>query len=275
MANLRLIHDNAADRATLTASSTSGTLAVSNLQKNEKAAIWRSTATTATLTATWATAEPVDSVALGWTNLTALATVTVNLYANAGDTTPISTTVSPDAALALGDFAWGIDPLVMGAAQAAQVASQPQIWIASAAAVKKIEIVIDDPLNPLGYIDISRLSIGMRYEMAVNPKYGARLSFIDRSKISRAESGDVRAETQGIYRTLDLDFEYLESADAQFLMRLAGYGKSQAVFVSLFPAAADTKQQAYAFFATRSGNQSAGYQFLNRWNSSLTLEEIA
>lgn len=56
MANLRIIYDNAADRATLTASTTAGALAATNLQRDEKAAIWRSTDTTATLTATWATA---------------------------------------------------------------------------------------------------------------------------------------------------------------------------------------------------------------------------
>lgn len=276
MANLRLIFDNAADRSTLTASSTSGTLAAANMLKNERSAIWRSTATTATLTAIWTTAEPVDSVALGWTNLTALATVTVKLYANADDATPISTTVvNPDSALPLGEFVWGVDPLVMGGAQAARVASQAQVWVATGVACKKVEIVIADPLNPLGYVEASRLAIGMRREMALNPRYGAKLSLIDRSKVSRAESGDVRAEAQGIYRTLDLDFEYLESGDATLLMRLAAYGKSQAVFISLFPDTADTKQQAYAFFATRSGNHSAGYAMTNRWNNSLTFEEIA
>ena len=67
MANIRFIHDNAADRATLAASTTAGSLAATNLQRNEKAAIWRSTGTTATIAATWAIAEPVDSVVLGWT----------------------------------------------------------------------------------------------------------------------------------------------------------------------------------------------------------------
>ena len=276
MANIRFIHDFASDRASLTASTTAGALAASNLKRNEKAAIWRSTATTATLTATWTTAEAVDSVALGWTNLTALATVTVKLYTLAADMVPVSaTTVNPDSALPLGEFVWGVDPLVMGGAQSARVASQVQVWIGQAASVKKVEVIISDPLNPLGYVEASRLSIGMRRTMETNPKYGVKLGFVDRSTLSRAESGDVRAEAQGIYRTLDLDFEYLESADSTFLMRLAAAGKANSVFVSVFPDTPDMKHQAYAFFATLAGNHSAGYSFMNRWTSSLALEEIA
>jgi len=175
MANLRLIYDNAADRATLAASSTSGSLAAPNLQLNEKAAIWRSTATTATVTATWTTAEPVDSVALGWTNLTPLATVTVDLYNNEADTSPVSTTtVNPDTAFPLGEFVWGVDPLVMGGAQSARVATQAQVWMPTGASCKKVVITISDPTNPLGYVEASRLSIGMRYEMEVQ-----KVGFID------------------------------------------------------------------------------------------------
>ena len=276
MANIRFLHDNAADRATLTASTTAGTLTPTNLKRNEKAAIWRSTGTTATITATWTTAEPVDSVVLGWTNLTALASVTVSLYAEAGDTAPTSTlTVQPDSALPLGEFVWGVDPLVQGGAQAARVASQAQVWLPQAAMVKKVTVVIDDPLNPLGYVEAGRIAIGVRRDMQVNPQYGVALGFVDRSNVTRAESGDVRAETQGIYRTLTLDFQFLEAADTTFLMRLASYSKSNAVFVSVFPDSSDVKRQAYAFFATLSGNQSVGYAFVNRWTNSITLEEIA
>lgn len=55
MANIRFIHDFASDSATLTASTTAGSLAPANMQRNEKAAVWRSTATTATITAIWPT----------------------------------------------------------------------------------------------------------------------------------------------------------------------------------------------------------------------------
>ena len=274
MANIRFLHDNAADRATLTASTTAGALVAANLQRNEKAAIWRSTGTTATITATWTTAEPVDSVVLGWTNLTALASVTVNLYADAGDTEPIATATPIDGALAMTEFAWGVDPLGAGDAQTAGLARQVQVWFAHAESAKKIEIVISDPDNAAGCIEVSRLAAGMRYEMAANPGYGASLGFVDRSKVSRSESGDVRIDAQGVYRTLNLDFSYIEAKDSTFLMRLATQG-ARSLFVSVFPDTSDIKQEAYAFFATISGTQSIGYAFINRWTNSITLEEIA
>lgn len=40
--NLRIIYQNIADTATLTASSTAGTTSVNNLKKDSKASIWRS-----------------------------------------------------------------------------------------------------------------------------------------------------------------------------------------------------------------------------------------
>ena len=48
--NVRIIYDNAADRATITASSTAGVLVASNMQDDRKSVVWRSTSTSATIT---------------------------------------------------------------------------------------------------------------------------------------------------------------------------------------------------------------------------------
>lgn len=64
MANLRIIADNAAERATLTASSTSGLLAASNLINGKTSDVWRANGVTERLTMLWATPEPVNAVAM-------------------------------------------------------------------------------------------------------------------------------------------------------------------------------------------------------------------
>ena len=255
MANIRFIHDFASDRATLTASSTAGALAVSNMQRNEKAAVWRSTTTTATITATWAQAVEVDSFAMGGSNLTSGATITIRLFALAEDADPVlAVEASPDSGF--------------GAA-----VSQAQAWFAKTP-IEKVEIEISDADNPDGYIEVSRLCIGLRHEMTYNPKYGAALGLVDRSKSSRAESGDVRVDEQGTYRTLSIDFGYIEATDAEFLLRLATRGKSKAMFVSAFPNMSGLKQSGYAFFAVILGNHDFGYPYLNAWSTSVTLEEV-
>jgi hypothetical protein len=59
MSNMRVVFDNAASRATLTASSTAGALAASNLQGDDKSNVWRAVGTVASLALSWPTAEDV------------------------------------------------------------------------------------------------------------------------------------------------------------------------------------------------------------------------
>ena len=77
MPNLRIIYDNAADRAALTASTTAGTLGVANLQNNRKGRPWRATGTTARLGATWGAPERIGGVFLPFCNLSPTATMRV------------------------------------------------------------------------------------------------------------------------------------------------------------------------------------------------------
>jgi hypothetical protein len=77
MPNLRIIYDNAADRAALAASTTAGTLGVANLQNNRKGRPWRATGTTARLGATWGAPERIGGVFLPFCNLSPTATMRV------------------------------------------------------------------------------------------------------------------------------------------------------------------------------------------------------
>lgn len=79
MPNLRIIADNAADRATLTASSTAGALVVSNLQTDKKSDVWRAGGTTARLTLAWAVAEAIAGIALPFCNLSPTDTMRVRV----------------------------------------------------------------------------------------------------------------------------------------------------------------------------------------------------
>lgn len=250
MANIRFIHDFASDRATLSASTTAGALVAANLQRNEKAAVWRSTATTATITAALAASETVDALAIGGANLTDGATITIRLFALAEDTEPALTV---DAA-----------PDGFGAVQA---------WFASVP-VEKVEVEISDADNSAGYIEVSRLCIGKRHEMTYNPKYGAALGYSDRSKSSRAESGDVRTEHQGGSRTLAIDFDVLEQPDAEFMLSLIMRDKSLPLFVSLFPGSPGWKRAAHSFFSVLSDGAKLGYPMCHLWSTGVVLEEM-
>jgi hypothetical protein len=79
MNNMRIVSDNAVDRATLTASSTAGILAVTNLQTDTKSDVWRAVGLAATISALWASPENVQAVALPFCNLSPTATMRVRL----------------------------------------------------------------------------------------------------------------------------------------------------------------------------------------------------
>ena len=85
MGNLRIIYDNAADRAALAASSQSGALGPANLQRERKSAVLRSVGTALTIVATWPMPEIIGCVALPFCNLTPMATIRVRGYVETHD----------------------------------------------------------------------------------------------------------------------------------------------------------------------------------------------
>lgn len=79
MSNLRVIYDNAADRATLTSSATQGSLGVSNLLSDVKSKVCRSAGTSLSVYATWPSAETIGCAAFAFTNLSPTTTARVRL----------------------------------------------------------------------------------------------------------------------------------------------------------------------------------------------------
>lgn len=75
MPNLRIIYDNAADRATLSAPNAVANLGAAYLKTNIKSQVCRSTGKTLTINAAWATPEQIGGVALPFCNLSATATM--------------------------------------------------------------------------------------------------------------------------------------------------------------------------------------------------------
>lgn len=261
---------NSADAATLTASSGSG---VANLQTDDKTATWQSVGTSATLTATWTDPQIVGGAVIGYCNLTALATVTLRAYLNASDVVPAVEVTVSETPGALDALLWGVDPLAMTWADDSGTPQHRQAWLPVAAVCRKLEVVIDDPNNPDGFIRASRLSAGDAWEMTYNPAYGATVRIVDGAKTSRTESLALRLEPIGTYRAVDLDFAYMAQDDAAFWSRVANRGRAP-LFVSVQPGEVDHRQQAGALFCVPSNNIEQQQGFFNAWAQRLTLEEL-
>lgn len=279
--NVRFVFNNAADRATIAASTTAGAMAAANMQEDERAAVWRSTANTAqTITLDWSTAEVIDSVCMAWTNLTALATVQIKGYTLPADypaSPSFDETFSPDSAFALGEFVWGIDPLAASGAQRARISAQVQCWLAASYLVRKLEIIITDTTNVLAYIEASRLVVGEK----MSPTYTAEaqgflVRWVDRSRPARAESGDLRVEPLGRFRRSKLPLEFLDTASRDAMLSMIAGGLGRGVWVSALPEDAEaSNQQLCGFWAALVEDSEFTRPMADFWATSLVFEEMA
>jgi hypothetical protein len=239
MANLRIVHDNAADRAAIVASSTAGGLVVANVQNDLKGLIHRSTGTAVTYKLTWADFETVGCVALPACSLSTTGTMRIRAYDAAAGGNLLADTgaqyACPGAPLGLWDWTMPLNAnafLYGGAAKAA-------IWFSHVAA-KRVEIDLSDPDNSADYLDVARIVAGGFFEADYNPAYGAGLQLIDTTKTTRAQSGDLRVDRGTMHDSLRLDLAWLSRADAARLWQiLQGNGLFRSLFVSLYPGGDD------------------------------------
>jgi hypothetical protein len=242
MPNMRIIYNNAADRATLTASSSVGALVPANLKNDLKSAVWRSATAAAGVTPSarldlsWGAAEMVAGVALAYCNLTPQALVRVTGSLDNWQTTKFDSgwiapcpapSQWPAGTMGANSFAYGASNL-------------GRAWLSAPAAVTALRIEITDAGNPGGYIEVSRLVCGGYWEPAKNPDYGASLQPVDASTNSRNDAGDLMSDAGTRSDKLSLSMSRMNQLDRAALLRiLRGNGITKPVYISLFPGHAD------------------------------------
>lgn len=256
MGKFNILYKNTTDSATLTASSSAGALLPSNLLTLERAAVWRSTSKTATLTLTWVSPVNVGVVALGRLNLTPTATITVSRFTLPGDATPIdSKQVGSD---------------VLPALLTGRLPVNVQCWFNQSAPLRKITIDFNDAANVVNYIEAAYLVCGDYLTLDYGPSYGAALSVEDGNRIDRAESGDLRVSAGTRARSLKLPLDALSNADAERLLALASEGRGRLSFVSGAPFG----RPEMSMMAVIDGSHEAGWKSYGFWQSSLTFKEV-
>ena len=274
MPNLRLIHDNAADRATsLAASTTSGALVAAYMQNDFKGQAHRSTGTSVSYTLTWTAGETVGGVALPATNLSASATIRVRLYSDTGGSTLIadSGTVYACPGLNLGLWNWAL-PL-NGNAFAYGGASKSAVWFSSHYFARRCVIDLVDTGNPAGYIDNARLVVGAYWEPAYNASYGAQTSVVDRSTNSRNDAGDNLADRSTQHDTLALSLDFLGETDRARLMQIMrNAGTARNVFVSLLPASASPVAEQDAMIYGKRANAAMSFDHYAVFSNKIDIE---
>jgi hypothetical protein len=275
MPNLRVVYDNAADRATITASSSAGSLVPANLQTDYKSEVWRSTSLTSTLTLTWATAEIVGMFALAFASLTSAATFRIRGYQNVGDAVPLFDSTGPCCAGSDFDvFPWGQMPLGANGYSYGGGA-YGVLWLAQPAAITKLVVDIVDT-NQQGYIEASRAVCGGYWEVVNNAESGATVGVVDTSKQERTDAGDLRTDRGTVHKTLAFDLNVMPKADRDALYNiLRGNGLFRPLYVSLTPADTDVVgEQVFQVYGKLSKQASIKYLYATLFSTSLEIEEL-
>ena len=244
MPNLRIIHDNAADRAVLTAASQAGTLGPANLQRDAKGAVLRATSTTQTITATWSTQECIACVALIFTNLTSSARMRVRGYDQLGASAPALDTgwMMPCPEAPPGSYPFGELPLGWNAYKwggtntwARGGGADAVAWFAPVF-VRQLVVDVYCPDLPAGYIEISRLVVGNYWSPETNAEYGASLQMQDTTEVYRTAAGTAKTAVGVSSEKLSINLGHLAPGDRARLMRiLRECGPVRPLLFSLFP----------------------------------------
>jgi len=125
-------------------------------------------------------------------------------------------------------------------------------------------------------LEVSRSYLGQTFKPTYNFSNGYDFVWLDDTKQYRTESGSLKSEIYGQYRTAKLNFSYLSKSDKNNLydmVRIAGKRKDMAV--SLFPEDADVERRyVYTFSAKMVKDPLVKEIKRNAFSAKLELEEV-
>lgn len=270
MANLRVVYDNAANSSTISASTTAGSLAASNLLTDVKAEVWRSTGTSASVTLTWVNSKTISCVSLPFSNLSAAATMNVKVYTNAADGSPAYQTGNVLCSIGTSSTNPGVNQLAFGGGTYATV------WLPPVNG-KKVVVDISDSGNSLGYLEAAKIVVGNYWTPEYNAEYDAAISIADRSTSTRTDAGDLYTERGSMSKTLSFDLQFLSTADRNQVWNIMrSNGTFSPVFVSLIPESTDdyAGEQMYQVYGKLSNALGLAYRFINQFSTTIEIEEV-
>ncbi len=278
MANLRIAYNNVLPAyATLTASTTAGSLVVTNLLTDLKSDVWRSTSTSATLTATWTNLKPIAFVGLPFCNLTPTATVRVRLYSDTAGTALVLDTGAQLCCPAqminynqTGMPEIGVNNFGYGGGNYAD------LWFTQTNA-RRLVVDIVDTNNASGYVECAKLFCGTYFSPVYNaPIESVKVGIGELSKHERSDAGDLHTDRGPIFKTLAFSLQYMPAADRDEVWRvLRGNGMTRPMYISLTPDSSDVlEEQMFQVYGKLARQSEIQYNVMGQFASQVQIEEI-
>lgn len=272
MSTLKIIFDNAADRATITASSTSSVYTgVSNLVNEDKTKFHRSVGKTVTYTLTWVTTQSISGVGLPATNLTSEAIIRVQVY----DSADLLVYDSADQWAAPGQnlVLWQWNAPLNANAFAYGGATKSVWWLDDYYPARRVVITLSDVNNPAGFIDNARLVVGGHWQTEYNPDYGAEVGLEDMSTTIRTESGVNFTDRAPMFDVQSFKLSYMPETDRATLMQIMrSHGVGKNLFISVVPRKeSPVAEQDWIIYGKRE-NSLISYQVFQRHSSDVNIK---
>jgi hypothetical protein len=297
--NLKIVYQNVVELATLAASSTIGSLNVSNLKKEQRSYIWRSApAGSSTVRVNLRLDDiptlpsGIDTIVGTFTNLTVNATITVLGYTF----TPVldGTVGSPTIdGTATGTPLWSSGPIscrpYSSNKDSVNYTTLSTSYGLSADTIRVflpepvptsvtcLIIQINDTGNTNQNISMSHLIVGASWTPIYNTGYGISLQTSDSSTNNRTESGDLITKYGVTYNSLKFDLTWLTDSDRQIMEKICKrVGLRKPVFVSLFPnnILDYEKERSYQIYGKFKNLNAITHPTLNFYSSTVEIEEL-
>lgn len=235
--------ENATDTAVISDGNANivATLPQDNLKKSQRTKVVRtSDVNDLILNLDWAgLGKNVSGVGLMRHNLTSSATWRIQAWDGQNQTgTEVydSGTIAATSVKSLGDLDWGVDPLgasVFDGWDEDNVFSTH--WLTQITPLS-MRITVSDGTNTDGYLQASRLFIGVASTPSVNVNFGLKSLWQENTKQFRSEGGSLRSDPKPQYRQFILSMDNLTAGERSgFFENVRVVGKRQDFLVSVFP----------------------------------------
>lgn len=281
-ANLRIVPRNFHDEATVTTSSAATGFDVTNTQNTARDTVWRSAvSTTTTVSGTFSRNRVVNFFGM-FRHRNHGGSIRVQLYSDAAWTTQVDDTGTVAINKIVGGsgdtaYAWGDDPYGAGQYDPLLTDSPYWFWFATSRTIRSYKATfssISSTYWPGTYWQASRFWVGLGFEVAINPVYGAALGWQDETDRNRTRGGSLRTNLGAKWKTIKWDFDAIaENEVPVWLDILANAQTGKDIVVSLFPNDGTRKERDHIIAAKLSALDPIGRQ-VNRLTHSMQAEEI-
>ncbi len=251
--NVRFILENATDTATISDGNSNilSSLPQANLTKSQRTKVVRTSNTSdLILNLNWAgLGKNMSGVGLMRHNLESTATWRIQLYDAQNQTGSViydSGVISAIPLKSLGDLDWGVDPLGASLFDGWDESNKfSTIWFTQVTALSA-KITISNSGNADGYLQASRLFMGVAATPSINVAYGLSNSWQEGTRQFRTEGGSLRSDSKPQFRAMTLTMaELIPGERSAFFESVRVVGMRGDFLVSVRPEFSGAEERDY------------------------------